>query len=559
MIKIKKVSASDIIIELNKETTVIRDKEIWKKEPELSEFILKDITETLVHAYILDSKVPLNIRDIDTNVLVNYKLTIEELCKQVKTLQTKYNSTSLKLSIKQILGLLINQLSIVCCSGKKLETLLLEIDKRKKKILKKIQLSEFVKQHPGLEHKAGVVPGGTFVMVYVTENAADKNTFDNVVLNIVFKRQPIGTGKELEELPRKERGVLGKTEILYKNGGIINLWNKNSSVEFSFVDRSFFDFKKERFLDRDVVLVGKTLPETVSNFSTFLNRTWSRAGLSKILKAEETLMYKDGSVGMQISIKDHLVPKDEYFLQIFNPAVLGSNKRLFFDENQVVIDNATLKNTVVADFSLPYMCCSDCAPVNFVIPKEPAFLSLPVNSICLKKDTEVAPLEFLVRPVDGEVKAILPKDIESGIFKDPNDNKYKIDITKIAKSELGKPIRFSVNDEPTDCELTVYPELELFVRVEEPIEYNKEKTLARVTYILEWKDDQFVNKDFYNSITYKWDFMGNGTKVKRAPVNNRVIENYELPISELFNEVNPVLEISLGTLPKNYSYKKTNF
>ncbi|WP_431166554.1 hypothetical protein [Tenacibaculum halocynthiae] len=557
--KNKKGSASDIIVALNKETVAIRDKDLWKKEPELSDFILKDVTETLVHAYVLDAKVPLNIRDIDTNVLVNYKLTIEELCKQVKTLQAKYNSTSLKLTIKQILGLLINQLSIVCCSGKKLETLLIEIDKRKKKILKKIQLSEFVKQHPGLEHKAGVMPGGTFVMVYVTENAADKNTFDDVVLNIVFRRQPIDTGKELEEFPKKEKKVLGNTEILYKNGGVINLWSKNSSVEFSFVDRNFFDFKKERFLDSDVVLVGKTLPETVSNFSTFLNRTWSRAGLSKILKAEETLMFKDGSVGMQISIKDHLVPKDEYFFQMYNPAVLGSNKRLFFDENQVIIDNATLKNTVVADFSLPYMCCSDCTPVNFVIPKEPAFLNLPVKSVCLKKDTEVIPLEFLVRPIDGEVKAILPKDIQSGVFKDPNDNKYKIDITKIAKSALAKPIKFTVNDEPTDCELIVYPELELFVGIEEPIEYNKEKTLARVTYVLEWKDTEFVNEDFFNSITYSWDFMGDGTKVKRSHVNNRVIENYKLPISELSNEINPVLEISLGPCQKSIPIKTIIF
>ena len=104
-------------------------------------------------------------------------------------------------------------------------------------------------------------------------------------------------------------------------------------------------------------------------------------------------------------------------------------------------------------------------------------------------------------------------------------NKYKIDITKIAKSALAKPIKFTVNDEPTDCELIVYPELELFVGIEEPIEYNKEKTLARVTYVLEWKDTEFVNEEFFNSITYSWDFMGNGTKVKRSPVNNRVIEN----------------------------------
>lgn len=560
--KNKEGSASDIIIELNKETEALKEKEVWKEEPTLSDFILTDLTETLVHTYVLDTKIPLNIRDIDNLVLTSYKLTIEELCKRVKNLQAKYNSTSLELSTKQILGLLINQLSIVCCSGKKLETLLAEIEKRKKKILEKIQLSEFVKQHPGLEHKAGVIPGGTFVMVYVTENAADKNTFDDVVLNIVFKNQPITSDKELgvkNKFTNSKDLVFGKDEIIYRNGGIIKLWDKSSTVEFSFVDGHYFNFKGKRFFDQDVVLVGKTLAETVSNFSAFLNRTWSRAGMSKLLNAEEMVMYKDGSVGMRITVKDHLVPKDEYFLQIYNPVVLETNKRLYFDENDVIKENETLKNTVVADFSLPYMCCSDCAPVNFIIPKEPPFLSLPVSTICLKKDIEIDPLLFTVRPLDGEVKANVPEGVESGVYLDPEDKKWKIDVTKIDKSLLGKSIPFMVNDEPTDCELIVYPTLELLVEVEQPIEYNEDKSKARVTYVLHWKDTDFVNADFFNNIKYEWDFMGDGTKVERTPINNKVFQNYILPIDDIKNEIQPGLEVSLGPCKKTIAIKSIVF
>ena len=560
--KNKEGSASDIIVELNKETEALKEKEVWKEEPTLSDFILTDLTETLVHTYVLDTKIPLNIRDIDNLVLTSYKLTIAELCKKVKNLQAKYNSTSLELSTKQILGLLINQLSIVCCSGKKLETLLAEIEKRKKKILERIQLSEFVKQHPGLEHKAGVIPGGTFVMVYVTENAADKNTFDDVVLNIVFKNQPITSDKELgvkNKFTNSKDLVFGKDEIIYRNGGIIKLWDKSSTVEFSFVDGHYFNFKGKRFSDQDVVLVGKTLAETVSNFSAFLNRTWSRAGMSKLLNAEETVMYKDGSVGMRITIKDHLVPKDEYFLQLYNPVVLETKKKLYFDENDVIKENETLKNTVVADFSLPYMCCSDCAPVNFIIPKEPPFLSLPVSTICLKKDIEIAPLLFTVRPLDGEVKANVPEGVESGVYLDPDDKKWKIDVTKIDKSLLGKSIPFMVNDEPTDCELIVYPTLELLVEVEQPIEYNEDKSKARVTYVLHWKDTDFVNADFFNNIKYEWDFMGDGTKVERTPINNKVFQNYILPIDDINNEINPGLEISLGPCKKTIAIKSIVF
>ena len=555
-------SASDIIVELNKETEALKEKEVWKEEPTLSDFILTDLTETLVHTYILDTKIPLNIRDIDSLVLTSYKLTIAELCKRVKKLQAKYNSTSLELSTKQILGLLINQLSIVCCSGKKLETLLAEIDKRKKKILERIQLSEFVKQHPGLEHKAGVIPGGTFVMVYVNENAADKNTFDDVVLDVVFKNQPIISNTDTDFI--KDDFLLSndtflEKEILYKNGGVINLWDKSSSIEFSFVDGSYFTLKNRLFFNQDVVLVGKTLAETVSNFTAFLNRTWFRAGVSKILSAEETTMYKDGSVGMRITIKDHLVPKDEYFLQIYNPVVLETKKRLYFDENEVIRENETLKNTVVADFSLPYMCCSDCAPVNFIIPKEPPFLSLPVSTICLKKETVIEPLIFTVRPIDGEVKAIAPEGVISGVFKDPEDEKWKIDVTKTDKSLLGKPMKFTVNDEPTDCELIVYPALELLVEVEQPIEYNEDKSKARVTYVLHWKDADFVEADFFNNIKYSWDFMGDGNRVEHTPINNKVFHNYTLPIDDINNEVTPALTISLGPCSKEIPINPIKF
>ncbi|WGH74155.1 hypothetical protein P8625_08475 [Tenacibaculum tangerinum] len=559
--KNKDASARDIIYELNKETEVLREREVWKEEPELSDFILTDLTETLVHTYILDTKIPLNIRDIDSLVLASYQQTIAELCKRVKRLQATYSGTSLQPSTKQILGLLINQLSIVCCSGKKLETLLAEIDKRKKKILERIQLSEFVKQHPGLEHKAGVIPGGTFVMVYVTENAADKNTFEEVVLDVVFKNQPITTNTETEFIKDElfpSKDTFFEKEMFYENGGVIKLWDESSSIAFSFVDANYFNKEKEASIS-NIVLVGKTLAETVSNLTAFLNGIWFKTGMSKTLNAEETIMYKDGSIGMRITIKDTLVPKGEYFFQIYNPVVLETDKPLYFDENQPIRENETLRNTVVADFSLPYMCCSDCAPVNFIIPKEPPFLILPQNNICLQNNTEMEPLIFTLRPLDGEVKANVNEGVESGVYFDEEDKKWKIDITKIDKSLLGKPITFTVNGEPTDCELTVYPALELTVTVDRPIEYNADKSRARVTYLLKWHDSDFVNADFFTNIKYSWDFMGDGTRVERTPINNKVFQNYTLPIDDINNEIHPGLTISLGPCSKEIPIEPIKF
>ena len=558
-------SSSDILVELEKEIAPIRESEVWVKEPELSDFILTDITETLVHAFVLDTKVPLDIRDINDSILVSYKLTIEKLCQQVKKLQARYNATTLALTTKQILGLLINQLSIVCCSGKKLETLLAEIEKRKRKILERIQLSEFVKYHPGLEHKAGVIPGGTFVMVYVTENASDTNTFNDVILDVIFRNQPTEE-KPIDTIFDRTRDTAFpvKNEFLekeglfsYKNGGVINLWDKSSTINFSFVDAKSTDFTKRLFLDDDVVLVGKTLGDTVVNFTSFLNRAWSRAGLAEVISARGTLMYKDGSVGMRITIKDRLIPKDQYYFQIFNPNVLGTNKRLYFDENEVIRENETLRNTVVADFSLPYMCCSDCAPINFIVPKEPVFLSLPVSYVCLDNSKTIDPLVFNKLPIDGVVKSDIPEDFESGIFIDPTDNKTKLDVTKIDKNYLGKTINFTVNDEPTDCQIIVYPDVDLSVTVE-PITYNDDKTEANVVFTLNWGDDIFITSNFINKVKYNFDFLGNGVKVEETPVNNQFTHTYTLPINDL-NIITPSLEVSLGPCSKTITIETIIF
>lgn len=56
-----------------------------------------------------------------------------------------------------------------CCNIKQIETILTEIERRKNKIILHKKLSEFVKNHPGLEHFGGVKTGGTFVLVYTSE------------------------------------------------------------------------------------------------------------------------------------------------------------------------------------------------------------------------------------------------------------------------------------------------------------------------------------------------------------------------------------------------------
>ncbi len=58
------------------------------------------------------------------------------------------------------------------------------------------------------------------------------------------------------------------------------------------------------------------------------------------------------------------------------------------------------KEIVVADFALPFICCSDCPPVTF-ISATPVTFKLPKNKFCLNDNTEY---NFILEPPGGEVK-----------------------------------------------------------------------------------------------------------------------------------------------------------
>jgi hypothetical protein len=123
-------------------------------------------------------------------------------------------------------------------------------------------------------------------------------------------------------------------------------------------------------------------------------------------------------------------------------------------------------NTVVADFSLPYMCCSGCAPINFIIQKPPVRLILDRDTVCL--DTETDPVKYEVSPADGEIRAefeIPGMTIGFGqITFDPE--LFPADL-------FGREIRFTVNQQVTDARLTVQKAIKVdFNIVESPAAVN---------------------------------------------------------------------------------------
>jgi hypothetical protein len=162
-------SVNDIIARANKLVTENVDQAVWAEQPEMKEFIIDQSIELMAYTHVVSQRMPNVLVNVNVAQVDTYKFTLRELCALVDKLKIRYQNIELSSNLKAQMGVLVTHLSGICCSAKKLEILLEEINKRKENIILRLRLSEFIKHHPGLEHKAGVEPGGTFVLVYLNK------------------------------------------------------------------------------------------------------------------------------------------------------------------------------------------------------------------------------------------------------------------------------------------------------------------------------------------------------------------------------------------------------
>jgi PKD repeat protein len=394
-------SVNDVIAKANFLVADLVNTDAWKAEPEIKAFAIDQSIELMAYTHILSQRMPLTMVDINTERISAYKLTMDDLCARVKRMKATYQTTKLSTELKAFMGLLINQLSNVCCSGKKLQILLEEVDKRKKDILVRLQLSSFIETNPGLEHLAGVQPGGTFVLVYLN--------------------------KAVTTIPP----VIGI---------------------------------------RDVVAAKDVLTA-----STAFNRD---VAVNKLSVADRTTNLLDINTKLtDINLSD-------------------------FIRRQPELPNYT----VVADFSLPYMCCSDCSPVNFIVQKPPVSLRLEKDEFCLGNDS--SPLLFEVSPANGTIKA---DPVVAGVTID--GVKLSIDPELFPDDMIGKPIHFTVNEQITLTQLTVYRGVQFdFAVPESPTAETK------IT---------FIPSGNLDGCTFLWSFGDDSLSTERNPTHV-----YKLPVNK---------------------------
>ncbi|MDR7209471.1 hypothetical protein [Flavobacterium piscis] len=139
-------------------------------------------------------------------------------------------------------------------------------------------------------------------------------------------------------------------------------------------------------------------------------------------------------------------------------------------------------NPIVADFSIPYLCCDE----------NNISLTLPVDKICF--DSKTPPLPFKVSPAGGFIKANVGPDQNGGITV----NEFGVlvfDPKLVSKELIGQKITFTVNNFETKCVITIF-EKPIFDFIATPLNPGISETEVTFT----------VTGDNLAGNKYTWDF-----------------------------------------------------
>lgn len=214
------------------------------------------------------------------------------------------------------------------CLDERLRALKDEYNKRVQELSLLTNFTNYLKKHPGIEHKAGVTRGGTFILVY----------HETPPLRLIDPA--IFTNRLLAKLPGAVTAVT--------SGSTTEAANLNNLIETSYV--------------KD--------PQLLKNF---------QVALGKFL---DTCKDMDPATKNQITQVLVRIPREPIPVKFRIP-----------------------EQSVISDFYVPYICCSDCLPVSYVVPKAPTdvlSISLKPTEFC-NDDTNIYPVH--VSPQGGQLTA----------------------------------------------------------------------------------------------------------------------------------------------------------
>jgi hypothetical protein len=303
------ISNADIIKNL-----ALRDVEPGEK---LADFLSKDVSNFIIDQkaffeYIIKQPDQLLIFLQQLAEIVKYLLSFdldkfdEEAYNKLWTPYSKTVASLIKEAanseneeIKRYFSASNNEL-LFKCANEKLFALKEEYLKRLEQYHAAINFNEYFKKHPGLEHKAGVTKGGTFILVYYGE-----------VERVLTLPELANPNLNLDLITRNTlTNVLAKESLAVKAEPQKATVSTNTGKEI-----------------QELAIASK---RTEFEFASDLIKKLNLGDAAK-------------------SVLDALNIRDKEIRDQATPIAKG---------------------TVIADFYLPYLCCSDCPPIAYVIPEE---------------------------------------------------------------------------------------------------------------------------------------------------------------------------------------------
>ncbi|MEO6949672.1 MAG: hypothetical protein ABI123_08590, partial [Ginsengibacter sp.] len=248
-----------------------------------------DQVEEIIGTLYFKTLSDINLDDFSSKLstLQNYLLQLNNVFLQFESTQKKDNYF---VDYEEKLNL-FNDI-IDSCFVDQFSTLSNEYNSRVKLLKQQMLFPNYYKKHRGMEHKAGVPKGGTFIIVYNAPATKQSPNAPTVAVN---------------------NNLSAKVKSSAKFASSANIASSTSISEAELKQRIQSSFG-------DVVAMD---PEFLTRAISILSPTMSRMSLSP-------------------SIAD---------------------------------------NAVIADFYLPYLCCSDCAPVNYILPaKEDVLFDIQPNT-----------------------------------------------------------------------------------------------------------------------------------------------------------------------------------
>ncbi|WCT10373.1 hypothetical protein [Mucilaginibacter jinjuensis] len=298
----------------------------------------------------------------------------------------------------------------------------------------------FITKHPGISHKAGVTVGGTFIIVYHEQTTADTtatNPTTGATLTTGFSLS------DIDKLTQTGRVGSGIVAGLKDKGGIV-MTDTNLNLGAIATKKGAVTAKEETPAPKLTPKMKMRAADTTSDIEGTVEAS------APVATDPAKLGIQEATINLQrTGLSSIFTGTFKNTIEgLLTPIVLPPIATQNLDD--IITDIAD--GTVIADFYLPYLCYSDCPPVNFIIntPAPPPVvvpdptITIEPVAYCINDTTGY---KFTVTPTGGQVTG---EGVTNNLFIPSavkiDDGAAKKDIT----------ITYTANNKTATTVVTIY-------------------------------------------------------------------------------------------------------